>query len=195
MVFSIFWGSPQEIGSLCNLREYIKRLRVDKTVKVFSIGDEFLVHTFKSHLRAAICSIFKVKLPEESIPHEANLQWLQGMAEKILPSTLYPVSATDPVYNRHRAFLHLAYLYIDLRSAIQHENGQHIIRHWKWWLPRFIGLGLKNYSTEAANLIANVTARFPKHIAYIAIHNRTVNVDSRPGHGKPMDQLLEHYNL
>ena len=55
--------------------------------------------------------------------------------------------------------------------------------------------GKKNYSTEAAHLICNVLADYPKHIAYIVIHNRTVNTDSKPGNGKPIDQLLEHYNL
>lgn len=90
----------------------------------------------------------------------------------------------------------MAYLCVDLRDAIRYEDGEHIIRHWKWWLPRFIAVGCKNYATEAAtNLIANVTARFPKQIAYITIHNRTVNMDGRLGHGKPVDQLMEHYNL
>ena len=41
----------------------------------------------------------------------------------------------------------------------------------------------------------NLTARFPRHIAYIATHNRTVNMDGKPGHGKPLDQVMEHYNL
>ena len=49
-VFIMFWGSPAHIGSLCNLREYIQRTGVDKAVKVFNRGDEFLVHAFKSHL-------------------------------------------------------------------------------------------------------------------------------------------------
>ena len=52
------------------------------------------------------------------------------------------------------------------------EKGEHIIRHWKWWLPRFIAVGCKNYATEAANLIANV-----KDMPYVGIRPYTVSVD------------------
>ena len=47
-------------------------------------------------------------------------------------------------------------------------------------------------TSEAVHLIVNLTADFPKHIA---INNRTVNIHGKPGHGKPIDQLIEHYNL
>lgn len=92
----------------------------------------------------------------------------------------------------HRAFL---LLYADLRHAIRHENGPHIVRHWKIWLPRFIGCGRKNYATESIHVLANLFANFPKHIAYIVTHNRTVNTRGKFGHGKPIDQMVEHYNL
>ena len=69
------------------------------------------------------------------------------------------------------------------------------MRHWKWWLPQFIATGCTNYSTEAANLIANLSADFPKHISYIITHNRTVNTKGKAGHGKPLDHMIEHYNL
>ena len=126
------------------------------------------------------------------IVHDRNLQWLETTAEAIAMQNLYPATSPDTVYGLHRSFLHM---YVDLRNAIRYEDGEHIIRHWKWWLPRFIATGCKNYALEAANLIANITAKFPKHMAYIAIHNRTVNMDGRCGHGKPVDQLMEHYNL
>ena len=58
-----------------------------------------------------------------------------------------------------------------------------------------MGTGRNNYSVEAANLIANLQADFPKHIAYVSTHNRTVNMEGRPGCGKPIDQLMEHYNF
>ena len=34
----------------------------------------------------------------------------------------------------------------------------------------------------------------PKHLSYIAIHNQTVNLEGKPGRGKPLDQMMEHYN-
>lgn len=102
---------------------------------------------------------------------------------------------SDPVYQKHRSFLHIAFLYTDLRNAIRWENGAHIIRHRKFWLPRFIGLGCKNYATEAVNLIAHLEADFFKHISYIVKRNRTVNTTGKPGCGKPVDQLMEQYVL
>ena len=101
----------------------------------------------------------------------------------------------DPVYNLHRNFLYQAYLYIDLREAVRWENGSHIIRHRKLWLPQFLGTGRKNYAAECVHMLANLSADFPKHLSYIVTHNRTVNVEGIPGKGKPIDQMMEHYNL
>ena len=195
MVFSIFGGSPSDTGSLCNMREFISRKLVSKSVKVFNVGDEFLLHTFKAHFIARICSVLGITSPTADIDHIPTLQWLKEKALMIVRETINPIQSTDPLYAKHRTFLHLAFLYVDLRRAIRWEDGPQIIRHWKLWLPRFIGTGCKNYSTEAINLIAHVTADFPKHIAYIATHNRTVNTTGKPGRGKPMDQLMEHYVL
>lgn len=177
------------------MREFISRKLVNKTVKVFNVGDEFLVHSFKAHFIARICSILGITSPADDIEHTSNLEWLKEKAKVIVQETIQPIKSGDEVYSKHRAFLHLAFLYIDLRRAIRWEDGPHIIRHWKMWLPRFIGTGCKNYATEAVNLITHLHADFPKHIAYIATHNRTVNTTGKVGHGKPIDQLMEHYVL
>ncbi len=58
----------------------------------------------------------------------------------------------------HRSFLYTAFLYQDLRAAIRFEEGSHIIRHWKLWLPMFLGTKCHNYAYEAVNLIANLKA-------------------------------------
>lgn len=168
---------------------------MNKSVPVFSIGDEFVIHTFKAHLTASICKYFHIGSPNDSIDHEVTFEWLQKTSEAIVSATISPVESDDPVYYFHKSFLHLAFLYSDLRMAIRWEDGPHIIRHWKFWIPHFIGAGMKNYAIEAANLIANIKADFPAHIAYIAIHNRTVNMQGKEGKGKPIDQLIEHYNL
>lgn len=195
VVFSIFWGTPSDTGSLCNMREFIGRKQVSKSVKVFNVGDEFLVHTFKAHFIARICSILSITLPSDDIEHISSLEWLKTKAQFIVQETINPIQTSDPVYNKHRTFLHMAFLYINLRQAIRWEDGPLIVCHWKLWLPRFIATGCKNYSTEAVNLIAHIYADFPKHIAYIATHNRTVNMTGKPGRGKPIDQLMEHYVL
>lgn len=177
------------------MREFIARKLVNKTVKVFNVGDEFLLHTFKAHLQARICSVLGITSTNDDIEHTSSLQWLEETAKSIITKTIYPTHSKDPVYMRHRSFLHLAFVYVDLRRAIRWGDGAHIIRHWKMWLPRFIGTGCKNYSTEAINLIAHLEADFPRHIAYIATHNRTVSTTGKPGRGKPIDQLMEHYVL
>ena len=195
MIYTIFWGTPSQSGSLSNLREIARRTQVEKSVKIFNVGDEFLLHAFKAHLSAQICHLLNIKTPADKIDHPRSLQWLKQRAEALVSETLYPETSIDPVYSMHRTFLHIAFLYIDLRNAIRWEDGPHIIRHWKLWLPRFVGTGCTNYSTEAVHLLANLVADFPRHIAYIAVHNRTVNMHGKPGRGKPVDQVMEHYIL
>ena len=195
VIFLTFWGTPAQHGSLSNMRENIRRYQVDKTVKVFSIGDEFVVHVFKAHLFASISSILKLQSASEHVQHENSLSWLKSTAENLVKETLMPTASKDPVFQMHRAFLHTAFLYVDLRNAIRHEHGPHIVRIWKLWLPKFIGTGRTNYSVECANMLGNLYADYPKHIAYIATHNPTVNIAGKIGHGKPLDQMVEHYNL
>ena len=119
------------------------------------------------------CTILGIASPADDIEHSVSAEWLQSKAKLVAQETINPIKSSDPVYSKHRAFLHLAFLYIDLRRAIQWEDGPQILRHWKLWIPRFIGTGCKNYATEAVNLIAHINADFPKHTAYIATHNRT----------------------
>ena len=177
------------------MREYINRKQVNKSVPVFSVGDEFMTHVFKGHLVASICSYFKIDSRQVEIDHQVNFQWLESTATAIASETLFPGPSNDSVYFFHKSFMHLAFLYSDLREAIRWENGAHIIRHWKIWIPHFLGLGMINYASEAANMIANIKADFPAHIAYVATHNHTVNMQGKAGKGKPIDQLIEHYNL
>ena len=126
------------------MRESIRRMLVDKTAKVFNIGDEFIIHVFKAYLKASICQLLKINSPTDNIPHHCTQQWLRDTADMIVKSAVMPMKTTDSVYSLHRTFIHLSYLYIDLREAIRWENGPQIIRHWKFWLPRFIATGMKN---------------------------------------------------
>ena len=190
-----YWGKANQPGSLCNLREVTRRIQVNKAVKVFSTGDEFLIHCFEGHLLASICQHLSIDDPATEIPHNMTPQWLEETAMAIVQSSFYRADSKDSEYTFHRSFLRSAYHYIDLRNAIKHENGDHIIRLWKFWLLYFLGSGCKNYATEAINLICNLQADFPKATAFVVQHNRTVNMDGRPGHGKPIDQMMEHYNL
>ena len=167
------------------------RHKVDQKGKVFSIADEFIHHTFNALLLANICHQLNISSPSEQIPHENTKEWLVSTAELLLKNSLMPIEPST----LHRSFLYTAFLYIDLREAIRFEGGSHVIRMWKFWLPIFLGTKCYNYATEGVNLLANLQADFPKHIAHIITHNRTVNTDGRPGYGKPIDQMVEHYNL
>ena len=181
VLFAIFWGSPAHPGSLSNLREQLNRKQVDKVAKVFNTADEFLIHCFKAHLKARICTWFNIGSPSDRIQHDCSYQWLHDTAQKLLSATIMPATSDDQVYQLHRSFLHMGFLYVDLRKAIKWENGPQIVRHWKLWLPRFIATGCKNYAAESVHLIANLCADLPKHLSYIATHNRTVNLEGIPG--------------
>ena len=84
---------------------------------------------------------------DDSIEHDLNVQWLEQTAVPVVAQTLFPASSNDTVYFFHKSFLHLAFLYNDLRMAIRWEDGPHVIR---LWIPHFIGTGMKNYVYEAA---------------------------------------------
>ena len=54
-------------GSLCNIRQQLNRKQVDKAVKVFNTGDEFVIHCFKAHLKARICTLLEIATPTDKI--------------------------------------------------------------------------------------------------------------------------------
>ena len=141
-------------------------MQLDKQAKSFSVADEFVLHAFKAHLLAHILTYFGITTTNVIIPHDCSMQWLQQTAINPVDKTVVLTESTDKVLQFSRFFMHAAFLYYDLRQAIRFEDGKYIIRHWKLWLPYILGTGRKNYSGEAANLICNLQADFPKHIAY-----------------------------
>ena len=64
-------------------------------------------------------------------------------------------------------------------------------------VTRLIGAGCKNYAVERVQMLASLCADLPRHLAYIATHNRTVNMEGKSGRGKPIDQLndTQHVNF
>lgn len=184
VIIEHYWGKPAHHGSLCNLKEVISRKQVDKKAKNFSVADEFVLHAFKSHMIAAICNILNVKDTSCNISHQETAQWLDEVATRIVRATIATQPSKDIVYAFHRSFVHAAFLYVDLRNAIRFEDGRHIVRHWQQWLVYFLALGKHNYAAEAVNLICKLKSELPEDLAYLAIHNRTVNTTGRLGCGK-----------
>lgn len=113
---------------------------MDKGGKVFNVCDEFLLHSYKSHLIATICTELHVETPEAPITREATLQWLETTADMVVANTEYPLTSSNPdtIHTLHCCFLHTAFLYSNLWQAILFEEGPQVIRHWKWWIPRFL---------------------------------------------------------
>ena len=70
----ILQGKPNQPGSLCNLWDYINCKLVDKKGKTFSTADEFISHSFKAHLLAAVCAELGVTSTHDNVPHDISLQ-------------------------------------------------------------------------------------------------------------------------
>ena len=150
-----------------------------------------------------MCAHFGIETRHDTIqlPKDNQTEWLRATAEEISIKTIYrkdpglQEEEEDEAYMFHRAFIQMGFLYVNLREAIRYENGPEIIRMWRYWLLYFLGAGKTNYSSEAANLLVNLAANWPSEIAYIHTHCRTVNMQGKPGRGKPVYQQIEHYNL
>ena len=97
----------------------MNRMKVDKGVKVFSVGDEFLMHSLSAHLTANICEVFGISSPDQPIPHENSREWLSSTAKALVSKTVAPVETNDPLFAFHRCYLRTCFLYVDLRSAIR----------------------------------------------------------------------------
>ena len=87
----------------------------DTPFKVFNIGDEFLMHTFQACLTTAIMEQLKLDDPSAQYDHPCSLAWLQSEAEKLANKLLTPTESVDPIHSMHKAFLNVAYSYVDLR--------------------------------------------------------------------------------
>ena len=51
------------------MREHLRWLRVNKAVKVFNTCDEFLIHMFKAHFAASICTQLNIENTSATIEH------------------------------------------------------------------------------------------------------------------------------
>ena len=161
------------------------------------------MHAVEAHLTASLVSSLNIEGTRDTLIHDPvtiTQSWLEETAERftnqvVAVPTDEDSTDTDHIYNCHRSFLHMALLYEDLRNAIRNENGTRIIQQRKMWLIYFLATGRRNYSNEAANLLANLKADFSKWLAYIVTYNRTVNSSGKPGQEKAIDMAVEHHNL
>ena len=67
---------PSYQGSLCNLREVSGRIQVNKAVKVFNVGDEFLMHAYRAHLKAGILTQLSLTSTSDHLEHPETSEWL-----------------------------------------------------------------------------------------------------------------------
>ena len=81
-------------------------MQVDNDVKTFNIGDQFVVHTFKGHLIAAVHSILKVKFPNDPVAHASSLVWLEKTSPLIVTEALLPHPQPAQGFPTHSISLH-----------------------------------------------------------------------------------------
>ena len=167
MLLMMHWGTPTQVGSLCNIRELIC---LDKAEKVFNVCDEFLLHAYRSHLQSvqsltltALKQILSMTQPCTGW-RPWPTQWCR--THYTLPPHAPILSTTytghfcihdfsTPTYGRLLA-LKMAITSSDTGSCGYHGSWEQVARI---TVPR---------------QPTNLTAQFPRHISYIATHNRTV---------------------
>ena len=59
-------------------------------------GDEFVIHTFQSHLTTTVMDYFNTSDPSETIPHTCSFDWLKQLAQTLVHRLLSPSSSPDP---------------------------------------------------------------------------------------------------
>ena len=114
-------------------------------------------------------------------------------AELLLKNSLMPIEPST----LHRSFLYTAFLYIDLREAIilglreevRSSGCGNFGFQFFWVLSATIML------QRVLTCLQTCKQTFQSILHIIVTHNRTVNTDGWPGYGKPIDQMVEHYNL
>ena len=84
------YGKQSDPGSLCNLRSLINRTLVDKAAKTFSNADESVVHAFKVHLLAAICTHLNMSSVSKPVEHESSLEWLSSTTKSVVEQCVMP---------------------------------------------------------------------------------------------------------
>ncbi|XP_066272161.1 uncharacterized protein [Branchiostoma lanceolatum] len=196
-VVMTYWSSPRNAGSLGHLRDLVDRRNVDSLGKNFNATDEFLHHACKAHLTAALLQHLGMQSVSEDLPGMSE-EDLDEIIDSFLDTyVLTPpdsVEEDDAVFKQAKAHLTHLLMYTDLRQCIRNEDGPAVVSHWRLWLPTFLGTNRTQYSTEAANHLANMKADWSPKTTYVLTHNRFYNTHGRHGHAKPVDMLVEHYN-
>eukprot|EP00058_Branchiostoma_floridae_P002601 XP_002588089.1 hypothetical protein BRAFLDRAFT_87606 [Branchiostoma floridae] len=193
-----FFSSPKNVGSLAHLKDVVDRRTVDSQGKKFNPMDEFLHHACEAHLIAALLEHLGMESPDEDVPEKTEEE-LDDIVESFMDKFIFKQSCSnrvdDSLFELCTSLLRHLMLYTDLRQCIRDEDGTAIVGHWRFWLVTFLGSGRTQYSTEAANHLANLMADWSPKTAYVLTHNRGVNVHSTEGHGKPVDMCVENYNF
>ena len=117
----MFWGAPTQVGSLCHLREVIKRNQVVKSSMLVTSSWS----TSSKPTSHQGFSRYLVHRASQTTYHTSHLR--SGYTRKQRRLCIIRSSSGDYTGSFSHQFLH-AYLYIDLREAIRWENGPVIVR-------------------------------------------------------------------
>ena len=122
---------------------------------------------------------------DDAIKHEPT------GAKAIVSKTMLPVESDDLVHALHRLILHATFLYTDLREAIRYEDGNQVLRQWRFRLIYFLG----NNRLWKLSPCSAIFMPIFHSILHTLLLNRFVNTTGKEGHGKPLDMIVKHYNL
>ncbi|KAI8507888.1 hypothetical protein Bbelb_141280 [Branchiostoma belcheri] len=174
-LFLAYWSSPKNIGSLAHLKDAVDRRTVDSLGKKFNQMDEFLHHACEGHLVAALLQHLEMDSPSEVI-EERTEEELEDLVHSFMDQYIFKRSSgnsvDDSVFQFATSLLQHLMLYTDLRQCIRDEDGPAVVAHWRFWLPTFLGTGRSQYSTEAANHLANLMADWSQPRSEHTFHRR-----------------------
>ena len=168
-------------GSLCNMREQIRCNQVNKDIKVFSVGDKFVVHWFKAHLSARTCTMLGLQSTSDNIPHEKSLTWLQSTAEKRVSKTLMPTHtpSSDILYSiPSSSFSTIMWSHQTWEWATYCETRSSGCQDWNWAEKKTV---LWSVYTRLPTCVRSYQAPLTSHLSFIAIYNRTVKLRQAEG--------------
>ena len=101
---------------------------------------------------------------------------------------------TDLVKGYAKQIVSLGLLYMEYCDGIREEDGERIIRCWRFMLLIFKVTDKRKYSIQAATLLLQHEFLFTERLREQLLWSRTINTRGKPGKNIPMDLHLEHLN-
>ena len=196
---NVGWGKKSEIGSFSFVQNLWQRNNVaEKKSPVYFALDRFLL----DYLHAVIDSQAR-KCVEDGDVAKSGSTWtineLFLIADKFLDflyvehpkEFLKPLeTAKDVIRDNCVMILRTQYL----KFGIRNSNGFMVVRAYKFFFPRYLGMGMTNYCREVVILLNRLYFDLSEFTSYILLHNRSISEKGNEGHDVAGDMCMEHWN-